>query len=639
MTTKIIRNLILFTFVLGLSACRVKRRVDEVHLILPKDLKGKISGILTLGKKSEEKVFNVSGKMESYDDDNNLMVVDFETPVETKLLKYDLNWDLTHQVPDFRAYAYRVKFRGKIINKQKKVKVTSKSIKIGSGGLGNASLENFDFDQLKLKRYLGLHCTDMVRPSYRLEGERGIVELDISKFKSLDNCHTSAWNKRDHYLPHRLDEARPRFLNNNALNAQLTNKFASHQIFSENEETRIGDINALSLYYNNSKIIVPSSFTQSYFAGNRWARELGINVISRDFQANGIVNDLQRLMDQIASRADQLEAQIYGDKVRPKVYFINSDIVNAMAGPAGHVYIFRGLLDAARIKSPGVEYKSGERPPINIDAVASVLGHEWAHVVSRHSTEALSRAGLFLSLAQAGLGALGKAGKGKNAYMAAARQVAGQILVSIGLRHVMAGFGRQAEREADLLGAQYAARAGFNPWGIAKMFSKFKSMADGRGERGWLSTLFVPNSHPSHDERISQNLLYTSLFYTYQREQVDTSIVGTPTTWINPPEVELINPSEALGSSLLAAGKAFDAGDSESQLALAQRFQGSFVQQKMDFLFDRLYESVEGDFERLKAQVEKDRFASDSLVGANEPSQENEDRVSDEKDEESMFFK
>ena len=112
---------------------------------------------------------------------------------------------------------------------------------------------------------------------------------------------------------------------------------------------------------------------------------------------------------------------------------LNSPEVNAFALPGGYVYLTRGLMALANSEAE----------------VAAVLAHEIGHVAARHTAERFSQA----MIAQLGTVVLGA--------LAESRQVADLAQLGAGL--YLAGYSRQQEFEADLLGVRYLARTGYDP--------------------------------------------------------------------------------------------------------------------------------------------------------------------------------
>jgi hypothetical protein len=198
---------------------------------------------------------------------------------------------------------------------------------------------------------------------------------------------------------------------------------------------------------------------------------------------------MQAQMEKIALNSDM-------PQLKPRVRVINADVMNAFALPGGYVYVFRGLL---------------ERAP-DLNAVMGVLGHEWAHVTARHGTRGMTRARRTLAIGL-GVAAVGIIGAefidDEKELLKKVVQTSSVALGLGGAQLYILDRGREQELEADRIGSQYAARAGFAPTGIASMFREFKRISP--GETTTLEKML--SSHPHHDERIDKNLILSSLFY------------------------------------------------------------------------------------------------------------------------------
>jgi hypothetical protein len=119
--------------------------------------------------------------------------------------------------------------------------------------------------------------------------------------------------------------------------------------------------------------------------------------------------------------------------------------------------------------------------------VAGVMAHELSHVVLRHGTAQATKAQKFQLGALAGqiLGAI--VGGTAGGVIAEGSQ--------FGLGAYFLKYGREYERQADLLGAQIMARAGYDPRQMAAMFRTIERAGGGRGGPEWLS------SHPNPGNR------------------------------------------------------------------------------------------------------------------------------------------
>lgn len=177
------------------------------------------------------------------------------------------------------------------------------------------------------------------------------------------------------------------------------------------------------------------------------------------------VGDLGQSLVQKSSRA----GIAYNFKV------VDSTEVNAFALPGGFIYVNRGLIEAAE----------------NQNELAGVLGHEIGHVVARHGADQAARAGLV----QTGLGVLGNLlGRGTGSTV-------GQTAAKMAASGVFMKFSREAEREADRLGARMLNDARLQPQGMVSFFDKLAVLQ--KNQPNAVQKFF--SSHPSPTER-SQNL-------------------------------------------------------------------------------------------------------------------------------------
>jgi Zn-dependent protease with chaperone function len=154
---------------------------------------------------------------------------------------------------------------------------------------------------------------------------------------------------------------------------------------------------------------------------------------------------------------------------RWQVALINSEQINAFCLPGGKIAFYTGILSQLQLSD---------------DEAAMVMGHEMAHALREHARERLAKStatslGLRLGSELLGLGNLG----------AAAADMGTQLLT---LR-----FSREDESEADLVGLELAARAGYRPNASVSLWQKM-AKANGNGGLPFLST------HPSGPQRIGQ---------------------------------------------------------------------------------------------------------------------------------------
>jgi Zn-dependent protease with chaperone function len=168
---------------------------------------------------------------------------------------------------------------------------------------------------------------------------------------------------------------------------------------------------------------------------------------------------------------DTIPAELRHPEFQYRFKVVDVKEINAFALPGGPMYVNRGMLEAA--------HTEGE--------VAGVMAHEMAHVALRHGTAQATKAQKYEIGAVAGqiLGAIlgGTAG----AVVSQGSQF------GIGVSFLR--FSRAYEKDADILGAQMMARAGYSPVDMANMFRTIEAQGASGGPE-WLS------DHPNPGNRI-----------------------------------------------------------------------------------------------------------------------------------------
>jgi Zn-dependent protease with chaperone function len=154
---------------------------------------------------------------------------------------------------------------------------------------------------------------------------------------------------------------------------------------------------------------------------------------------------------------------------RWEVNLIGSKQINAFCMPGGKIAFYTGILDQLKLSD---------------DEAAMIMGHEMAHALREHARERIAKSqatgiGLSLGAQLLGLGELGN------------------MAANMGTQLLTLKFSREDETEADLVGLELAARAGYQPEASVSLWEKM-SAASGGGGPGFLST------HPSGPDRIRQ---------------------------------------------------------------------------------------------------------------------------------------
>jgi len=167
----------------------------------------------------------------------------------------------------------------------------------------------------------------------------------------------------------------------------------------------------------------------------------------------------------------QLAAKAPGYKFPYTFKVVREKSINAFALPGGPIFVHTGLIEAA-----------------NESELAGVMGHEIAHVVMRHSTRQASRA----MKAQIPLAILGGVlGAGVGGWAGAL----GQMGISLTAGTVMMKYSRDAETEADMVGAQIMYDANYDPNAMITFFNQLKK------QQGKSGTLPFLASHPDPGDR------------------------------------------------------------------------------------------------------------------------------------------
>jgi Zn-dependent protease with chaperone function len=173
----------------------------------------------------------------------------------------------------------------------------------------------------------------------------------------------------------------------------------------------------------------------------------------------------------VAAAPPELNESVYEYSFTP----VNLKEINAFALPGGPMFVQRGMFDAAA--------SEGE--------VAGVMAHELSHVLLRHGTANATKAqNPWLQLGQIA-GVVGGAVVGGAAGSAITQGS------QLGVGSLLLRYSRDYEKQADLLGAQIMARAGYDPRALARMFETIEREAKSSGGSGpqWMS------SHPDPGNR------------------------------------------------------------------------------------------------------------------------------------------
>ena len=149
---------------------------------------------------------------------------------------------------------------------------------------------------------------------------------------------------------------------------------------------------------------------------------------------------------------------------------IGSQSINAFCMPGGKIAFFTGILEQLKLTD---------------DEVAMVMGHEMAHALREHARARMAKS--------AGTGAALSIG----AQLLGLGQM-GDLAARAGTQLLTLKFSRSDESEADLVGLELAARAGYDPKASVSLWQKMATASKNQGGLSFLST------HPSGPDRIAK---------------------------------------------------------------------------------------------------------------------------------------
>ena len=204
----------------------------------------------------------------------------------------------------------------------------------------------------------------------------------------------------------------------------------------------------------------------------------------RDAQRRGLLNgdaDEVARVRQVARRLIPVTVVFRSDAPgwNWEVNVLTSKELNAWCMPGGKIMVYSGLLDQLRLTD---------------DELAAVMAHEIAHALREHGREKAGQA--------AGVGAVAAIGGALlGAYFGIDSGLGRTVIGTVGDLAFMRPNSREMEQEADRVGIELAARAGYDPDAAISLWAKMSQAAKGQPPQ-WLST------HPSHESRIADLRAY-----------------------------------------------------------------------------------------------------------------------------------
>jgi Zn-dependent protease with chaperone function len=238
--------------------------------------------------------------------------------------------------------------------------------------------------------------------------------------------------------------------------------------------------------------------------------ELGLKAAAEVRQQYPIIKDerisayLTKLGDRLVAVAPQeLKQPVYQYSFTP----VNLKEINAFALPGGPMFVQRGMFDAAA--------SEGE--------VVGVMAHELSHVLLRHGTANATKAeNPWLQIGQMA-GAIGGAVVGGGAGSAIAQGS------QLGLGSLLLRYSRDFEKQADLLGSQIMAKAGYDPRSLAHMFETIAKESKGSGGTPqWMSSHPDPGNRTVYITKEAQSLQIAQAADQSEFAPIKTAFAGQP---------------------------------------------------------------------------------------------------------------
>lgn len=236
----------------------------------------------------------------------------------------------------------------------------------------------------------------------------------------------------------------------------------------------------LAFFSNGCAVNPVSGDSEVSFISAEEEQKLGDQEAENVKKTMGLIEDPKALA-YVQAIGNRLAKHSPRKDVRYTFQIVDMEAPNAFALPGGYVYVSRGLLVLVNSE----------------DELAGVMGHEIGHVAGRHAVQRVTRSvatsPLRIATGIAG-GAVGIVTPGLGSSIAGVGEVASAA--------VIAPYSRDQEREADRVGQEMAANAGWNPAGLSSLLEslgKAEKLLSGKEHQ---SSFF--DTHPATDERVAE---------------------------------------------------------------------------------------------------------------------------------------
>ena len=188
-------------------------------------------------------------------------------------------------------------------------------------------------------------------------------------------------------------------------------------------------------------------------------------------------------------------------------HVINESVYNAFATPAGHIFVYTGLIEAMNEE----------------EELAGIIGHEIAHVYCRHISQKIERSKKIRMATLAGMAAGILMGLG-GASEAASAVTMGSAAAG---QSAELAYSREDEMQADQFGLEFLKQSGYNASGLLEILKKIRS-------KTWFGSDQIPTylmTHPAVEDRIA---FISSWIETYNKN-------SKPFPMVNPEEFDRVH--------------------------------------------------------------------------------------------------
>ena len=265
-----------------------------------------------------------------------------------------------------------------------------------------------------------------------------------------------------------------------ALTAPVSAKGFFSKLFGKSSTTSGGSVGA-----DREQFMLVSAEDMDKQAQEQYAQVL------KEAGEAGTLNTDKAVYNRVQSVAQKLIAQtgVFREDALKwdwQVNVIKEDTVNAWCMPGGKIVVYTGIIDSLQLTD-------GE--------LAAVMGHEISHALKEHSREQASKQ----YLQQAGISVVSQA--------AGLGEVGQTVLLLGGQYGLTLPFSRECETEADNMGTELMARAGYDPHEAIKVWEKMNKL-------GGSSVPQILSTHPSNDNRIKNlTTIAETVYPLYQDTQ------------------------------------------------------------------------------------------------------------------------